>query len=160
MRESAAETARNTPFPYAGVMNRPLIGYARVWTSEQGPALQLDALKAAGCVLALVEDLERQGAGFRSPTEAIDTTTAGGKLVFSIFCDLAEFERRLLRERTRAGLAPAGARGRNGGRPTGMTEARIELARSLREQGRSHREIGEALRIGASTVRDHLAKVG
>jgi len=60
----------------------------------------------------------------------IDTTTAGGRLVFGIFAALAEFERDLIRERTIAGLASARARGRNGGRPFTMTPAKLRLAQA------------------------------
>ncbi|MBA3506476.1 MAG: recombinase family protein, partial [Betaproteobacteria bacterium] len=68
-------------------------------------------------LIETVERLEAMGVGFQSVTEAIDTTTSGGKLVFHIFAALAEFERTLIRERTRAGLKAARARGRQGGRP-------------------------------------------
>jgi hypothetical protein len=61
---------------------------------------------------------------------AIDTTTAAGKLVFSIFAALAEFERELIRERTIAGLAAARARGRHGGRKPKMTPAKLRLAQA------------------------------
>ena len=71
-----------------------------------------------------VSTLEDQGIGFRSLTEAIDTTTAGGKLVFHIFGALAEFERSVIRERTRAGLKAARDRGRKGGRPQESTGPR------------------------------------
>ena len=60
----------------------------------------------------------------------IDTTTAGGRLVFGIFGALAEFERELIRERTIAGLTSARARGRNGGRPYTMTPAKVRLAQA------------------------------
>lgn len=58
-------------------------------------------------LLQTVEDLAARGVGFKSLTEAIDTTTSGGKLIFSIFGALAEFERNLIRERTQVGLAAA-----------------------------------------------------
>jgi len=61
---------------------------------------------------------------------AIDTTTASGKLVFGIFAALAEFERELISERTKAGLASARARGRKGGRPYKMTPAQVRLAQA------------------------------
>jgi len=67
-------------------------------------------------------------------TEAIDTTTAGGGLVFHLFGALAEFERQLIRDRTLAGLAAARAGGRVGGRPRVMTEAKLRLARAMRSQ--------------------------
>ena len=78
-----------------------------------------------------VADLEARGVAFRSLTESIDTSTPGGKLTFHLFGALAEFERDLIRERTMAGLAAARARGRNGGRPTVWTTAKVEVARSM-----------------------------
>lgn len=69
-------------------------------------------------LITLVEDLRDRGVGFRSLQEgAIDTTSASGELIFNIFSALAQFERRLIQERTKAGLAAARARGRRGGRP-------------------------------------------
>lgn len=82
-------------------------------------------------LIETIEVLERQGAGFRSLTEAIDTTTAGGRLVFHIFGALAEFERAMILERTRAGLDAARARGRGGGRPPKLTEEDVAAARAL-----------------------------
>jgi DNA invertase Pin-like site-specific DNA recombinase len=69
-------------------------------------------------LIDLVEDLRQRGVGFKSICDgAIDTTTASGELIFNVFASLAQFERRLIQERTRAGLSAARARGRNGGRP-------------------------------------------
>ena len=68
---------------------------------------------------------------FRSLTEALDTTTAQGRLVFHMFGALAEFERSLIRERTQAGLAAARRAGRTGGRPPKLTEDDLEAARAL-----------------------------
>jgi DNA invertase Pin-like site-specific DNA recombinase len=78
-----------------------------------------------------VHDLTAGGIGFKVLTghgAAVDTTTPAGKLVFGIFAALAEFERELIAERTRAGLASARARGRVGGRPYTMTPAKLRLA--------------------------------
>lgn len=78
-----------------------------------------------------VHDLTAQGIGFKVLTghgAAVDTTTPAGKLVFGIFAALAEFERELIAERTRAGLASARSRGRTGGRPYTMTLAKLRLA--------------------------------
>lgn len=111
-------------------------------------------------LIEMVQEFDRRGVGFKSLNESIDTTTPGGKLIFHIFASLAEFERELIRERTKAGLAAAVARGRKGGRPSVMTPARIDMTKKLRADGRSYREIGEALRLGASAVRDHLVKAG
>src|SRR3984957_5457725 len=78
-----------------------------------------------------VHDLTERGVGFKVLTghgAAIDTTSPSGKLVFGIFAALAEFERELIIERTKAGMAAARARGRNGGRPYKMTAAKLQLA--------------------------------
>ncbi|MDJ0394583.1 recombinase family protein [Rhodococcus sp. G-MC3] len=68
-------------------------------------------------LLETVESLEADGVGFRSLNESIHTTTSGGKAIYSIFGALAEFERKLIRERTQLGLETARAQGRLGGRP-------------------------------------------
>src|SRR5512132_4451673 len=70
--------------------------------------------------------LATRGIGFKSITEAIDTTTSGGKLIFHIFGALAEFERDIIKERTQAGLTAARARGRKGGRPKALTPKKQE----------------------------------
>ena len=81
-----------------------------------------------------VHELTIRGIGFKVLTghgAAIDTTTPSGKLVFGFFAALAEFERELIVERTKAGLASARARGRSGGRPYKMTTAKLRLARAV-----------------------------
>lgn len=81
-------------------------------------AWRLDRLgRSLQHLIAIVTMLEQRRVGFRSLTEAIDTTTAGGRLLFHIMGALAEFERSLIAERTRAGMAAAKARGRHVGRP-------------------------------------------
>jgi DNA invertase Pin-like site-specific DNA recombinase len=82
-------------------------------------------------LIETVEQLRVRGIGFRSLTEALDTTTAQGLLVFHMFSALAEFERSLIRERTRAGLAAARRIGRTGGRPPKLTDDDLEAARAL-----------------------------
>jgi len=82
-------------------------------------------------LVEIISELEGKGIGFRSLTEAIDTTNAGGKLVFHIFAALSEFERSLIQERTRAGLAAARARGRKGGRPRAMTNDQVKKAKAM-----------------------------
>jgi DNA invertase Pin-like site-specific DNA recombinase len=79
--------------------------------------------------------LRVRGIGFRSLTEALDTTTAQGLLVFHLFSALAEFERGLIRERTRAGLAAARRIGRTGGRPKKLTDDDLEGTRPTRTAG-------------------------
>jgi DNA invertase Pin-like site-specific DNA recombinase len=179
-----------------------LLGYARVSTTEQDASLQLDALRAAGCLkvftdkasgsldrrpqldrlldqlrpgdtivvwrldrlgrslkhlIQLIEDLAEKEVGFRSLTEGMDTTTSGGKLVFSIFGALAEFERSLIRERTMAGLASARSRGRVGGRPPVMTPEKIKVARDLyRARELTVEEIAKTIGVSRKTVYRHL----
>jgi DNA invertase Pin-like site-specific DNA recombinase len=80
-----------------------------------------------------VQDLSERGIGFKvlsGEGANIDTTTASGKFIFGIFAALAEFERELIRERTKAGLASARARGRKGGRKFALTKAQVYLAQS------------------------------
>lgn len=79
---------------------------------------RLDRLaRSLSHLLEIVEDLERRGVGFRSLGDPIDTTSAQGRLTLQILGAVAEFERQLIRERTRAGLASAAAQGRRGGNP-------------------------------------------
>ena len=84
-------------------------------------------------LIDLVEDLRQRKVGFKSICDgAIDTTTASGELVFHIFTALAQFERRLIQERTNAGLKAARARGRLGGRPPmSLDDPRIQTAKKL-----------------------------
>lgn len=77
-------------------------------------------------LVQIVAELEQRGVHFESLTEKIETGSAAGKLVFHVFAALAEFERNLIRERTRAGLVAARARGRAGGRKPKLTEAQIK----------------------------------
>jgi DNA invertase Pin-like site-specific DNA recombinase len=82
-------------------------------------------------LIETVETLRMRGIGFRSLTEALDTTTAQRRLVFHMFGALAEFERSLIRERTQAGLAAARRAGRTGGRPPKLTDHDIEAAKAM-----------------------------
>src|SRR5215211_2075095 len=98
-----------------------------------------------------VTDLQERGIGFKSLTENIDTTTSGGKLVFHIFGALAEFEREIIRERTKAGLQAARARGRKGGRKTALTKRQVEIARQLWASKTPVGEICQTLGISRAT---------
>jgi DNA invertase Pin-like site-specific DNA recombinase len=108
-----------------------------------------------------VEDLADNGVGFKSLTEGMDTTTSGGKLIFSIFGALAEFERALIRERTMAGLTAARARGRVGGRPPVMTPEKIKVARQLyKAKELTVEEIAKTIGVSRKTVYRHLTSKG
>src|SRR6201982_2449587 len=82
-------------------------------------------------LIETVETLRVRGIGFRSLTEALDTTTPQGRLVFHMFGALAEFERSLIRERTQAGPGAARRAGRTGGRPPKLTDDDIEVAKAM-----------------------------
>jgi DNA invertase Pin-like site-specific DNA recombinase len=179
-----------------------LVGYARVSTLDQNPALQIDALKGAGCEKLFVEKasgasrdrpelkaaidyvregdtlvvwkldrlarslkqlietvaiLEARGIGLRSLTEAIDTTTAGGRLIFHIFGALAEFERTVIRERTRAGLSAARARSRVGGRPAKLSVDDVKAAKALlADPTITVADIAKRLGVSPATLYRHL----
>jgi DNA invertase Pin-like site-specific DNA recombinase len=100
-----------------------------------------------------VHRLEVRGVGFKSLQEHIDTTTPGGKLIFHVFAALAEFERDLIGERTKAGLKAARARGRTGGRKRALTDKQIALARSMKvDPGNSIADICATLGISKRTL--------
>lgn len=108
-------------------------------------------------LIETVEDLEARGIGFRSLTESIDTTTAGGKLVFHIFGALAEFERGIIRERTRAGLDAAAARGRKGGRPSKLSAEDLKAARAmLADPTITVDDVARRLDVSPATLYRHL----
>ena len=90
--------------------------------------------------------LEARGVGFRSLTEAIDTTTPGGRLIFHVFGALGQFERDLIRERTKAGLTAAAARGRKGGRKPVVTADKLQRAREHIANGLNVREAATRLK--------------
>ena len=111
-------------------------------------------------LISLVEDLRGRGIGFRSLNEgAIDTTSASGELIFNIFSALAQFERRLIQERTKAGLAAARARGRRGGRPRVESEqATVRAAKKLAgDKSITIDDICKTLGISRSTYYRYLS---
>jgi DNA invertase Pin-like site-specific DNA recombinase len=176
-----------------------LLGYARVSKGdEQTNALQVRALKAAGCrrifeeaisggrwdrpelhrlldqlrdgdvvvvwkldrlsrslkdVLHIMERIAAVGAGFRSLTESIDTTTSAGRMMMQMIGAFAEFERAMIRERTSAGLAAARAAGRVGGRRKKLDAAkRREIAESVLSGRKSGAEMARLYNISQPTV--------
>jgi DNA invertase Pin-like site-specific DNA recombinase len=112
-------------------------------------------------LVEIMQDLEESAVGFRSLTENIDTTSAGGKLIFHIFGALAEFEHSLIRERTKAGLAAARARGRKGGRRPKLTKADVKKAAAmLRDPTVTKTEVAEHFGVTRMTLNSALKREG
>jgi DNA invertase Pin-like site-specific DNA recombinase len=122
---------------------------------------RLDRLgRSMSHLVTLVEQLKERGIGFRSICDGvIDTTTASGELIFNLFSVLAQFEQRLIQERTRAGLSAARARGRKGGRKSLPPTAPKVLTAKKMYQDRSVevRDICKTLRISRSTLYRYVA---
>ncbi len=108
--------------------------------------------RSLGFLCALVNHLGQQGAHFQSITDGIDTTTTSGKLVFHIMGALAEFERDLIRERTKAGMKAAKKRGKHVGRPKTLSPGQVQHIRELLTAGKTQREVAELLGVSANTV--------
>ena len=110
-------------------------------------------------LVTFVEDLQGNGIAFRSLTDGIDTTTPAGRFFFHVMAALAEMERDLLRERTRAGLVAAKARGREGGRPPKLSDEQIAHAERLMTDPKvSHASIARSLGVDRSTLHRTLAR--
>ena len=167
-----------------------LIGYARVSTMDQNPALQMDALRAAGCgkiftekasgshrdrpqltaaldylregdtlviwklsrlarsltqILKTAADINERGIALNILTQNIDTTTPEGRLFFHMTAAFDEFQRELIVENTRAGLAAANKRGRRGGRPKVMNEKVMKQAEALLKDTENFPFVGDVI---------------
>lgn len=124
---------------------------------REGDAVVVWKLDRLGRSMRNLVDLmtmfDERGVRFRSLTESIDTSTPGGTLVFNIFGSLAQFERDLIRERTRAGLEAARARGRKGGRPAKLDEKQVREVRRLYEsKSVTVNQIAAMMNVGRSTI--------
>ena len=130
---------------------RKALDYAR-----EGDVLivwKLDGLgRSLPPLIDTVSALEKHGVGFRSLTEAIDTTTSGGRLIFHVFGALGQFERDLIRERTKAGLSAAAARGRKGGRKPVITDDKLQRAREHIANGLNVREAATRLKVSKTAL--------
>jgi DNA invertase Pin-like site-specific DNA recombinase len=173
-------------------------GYARVSTDDQSPALQLAALKRAGCktvfkdegisgattkrpallrclktlkdgdtlivwkldrlgrslrdLITMLDDFREQGVKFRSLTEAIDTDTPTGRAMWQMIGVLAELERSLITERTRAGVKAAQRLGVKFGRKRKMTPHQIQHAQKLLESGERTQDVARLFKVGRKTL--------
>lgn len=122
---------------------------------------RLDRLgRSMSHLINLIESLMEKGIGFKSIQDgAIDTTTASGELMFNIFSALAQFERRLIQERTKAGLASARSRGKLGGRPKiGKSNPKVQMAKQMyNNKSVSIDSICESLSISKATFYRYLS---
>jgi DNA invertase Pin-like site-specific DNA recombinase len=110
-------------------------------------------------LVEIVQDLNDREISFKSLTEAIDTTSSGGRLVFHIFGALAEFEHSLIRERTIAGLQAAKARGRKGGRKPSMSDSDIRKAAAMvSDPNITKKEVAERFRVSRTTLNASLQR--
>lgn len=111
-------------------------------------------------LIATVNALAARGVGFESLAERLDTTSAGGELIFHLFASMAQFERRLNSERTRAGLKAARARGRNGGRPPILSISQLRQAKRLLDDPEvTAREVAHTFGVSRSTLYNNLARL-
>ena len=180
-------------------------GYARVSTDDQTPALQLAALKKAGCktvfkddglsgattkrpallrclkklepgdalivwkldrlgrslrdLITLLDELKQRGVKFRSLTEHIDTDTPTGRAMWQMVGILAELERSLIQERTKAGRAAAQARGVKMGRKPLLTAQQVTYAHKLVGQGERPSDVAQSLKVSRRTLYRALAEI-
>lgn len=108
-------------------------------------------------LIELMGGLEERGIGFQSLQESIDTSSSGGKLIFHMFGALAEFERNLIRERTKAGLAAARARGRRGGRRKALNaQQRVAAVSLYKTRDHSIKEICQIMGISKPTLYSYV----
>ena len=131
--------------------------YARVSTNDQQTlAMQNRTMREytarRGWIIATLQELEHLGVGFVSMTEALDLTTPAGRAMAGLLAIFAEFEREILRERTRAGLAHARQNGKRLGRPATAAVHATEIRKPYRA-GVSKSEIARRLQIGRTSVR-------
>ncbi|MCP5127557.1 MAG: recombinase family protein [Gammaproteobacteria bacterium] len=104
-------------------------------------------------LLILMERIDQAGAGFRSLTESIDTTTPAGRMMMQMVGSFSEYEREMIRERTRAGLQAARTEGRTGGRPPKLTEPqRLDIADNVLSGRKSGADMARLYHVSETTV--------
>jgi len=122
---------------------------------------RLDRLgRSLSDLVRIVSELEQRGVGFESIMEKIDTGSAAGKLIFHVFASLAEFERNLIRERTRAGLNAARARGRLGGRKHKLDDKQVrEIRALLRDPQVNVSDVAKRYEVSRTTIYKYVEAV-
>lgn len=151
----------------SSVKERPALQHllTRLRTGDTLVVWKLDRLgRSLKDLVTLVTGFQDKGIHFVSLQDHLDTTTAQGRLMFNLFASLAEFERDIIRERTRAGLTAARARGRQGGRPKGLSKEALSKAQAAKtlylQQDKTVAEIGQLLGVGRATIYRYLAHLG
>ncbi|WP_194417935.1 recombinase family protein [Klebsiella variicola] len=125
----------------------------RLRTGDVLVVWKLDRLgRSVRDLITLVSELQARGVNFRSLTDSIDTSTPAGRFFFHVMSALAEMERELIVERTRAGLAAAREQGRVGGRRRVMTEVVVERCRRMLENGATRQQIADVIGVGVKTI--------
>jgi DNA invertase Pin-like site-specific DNA recombinase len=109
-------------------------------------------------LVTLIPELNARGVQLRSLTEAFDTATPAGRMVLGFLAVLAQFERELIQERTRAGLEAARRRGRRPGRHRVISERRLQVARELIGRGQSVAEVAKMIGAARTTLYDALRR--
>lgn len=110
-------------------------------------------------LIETITGLRDRGAGFRSIQEQIDTTSAGGRFYMHILAALAEFERELIRDRTKEGMIAAKRRGVKLGRPAKLAPFQVDEARRMIDEGRTRQDVAALFNVSALTLRRALTTV-
>lgn len=113
-------------------------------------------------LIHLVELFKSNDVNFVSVTDSIDTSTAMGRFTFNIFASLAQFEREIIRERTNAGLSAARAKGRKGGRPSGLSKEKVKVAEQIKvlfDSGRDIEDIKETFKVSKATIYRYISLI-
>ena len=143
--------------------DRPGLGKAMEMLREGDTLViwKLDRLgRSVKHLVDFVGALAAKGINFKSLTDAIDTGTPAGRFFFHVMASLAQMERELTIERTRAGLAIAKKAGRTGGRPRELTVSKVESAKQLLAGGRAPRDVAKDLSVSIATLYRWLPKAG
>ncbi|MEQ9862625.1 recombinase family protein [Pectobacterium cacticida] len=141
------------------VANRPGLKRAlrRLDAGDTLVVWKLDRLgRSVKNLVTLISELHDRGIQFQSLTDSIDTGTAMGRFFFHVMSALAEMERELIVERTRAGLAAARAKGRVGGRPQAFTQEDRDVIKQLLDNGYNRVQLAIIYDVGVSTIYKHF----